>query len=361
MCCYRQAPSRLDAGRAVVYGRQMRRLLVPALVGCALLSGCLGDTDPASHLRATRAQLNAHGRTNNGPATFWWEYGTRRTAVAGGQGTRTPRRGPATSAAEVPLSEAVNGLQPDQPYYFRACGQDTAAGSPVTCGQVRRFRTSPADSTIGIVRPAGALAHVTYVAAPAVRHDVAIYAYKQVVETLQDATGQDPPLLGATLAAGPGCQVAQDARGYLVDATCSDPALGGRVVATMGPFADRVEVPYGGAVVHLGAGDDTLEGHFRDLPEEAYGEAGDDQLRGGEGNDFISGGEGDDFVAGGFGADGGDVLEGGPGHDSFYCDGPGDVALVDQATEYAQAVAVGCTAMFVTAARRAAAREAQAQ
>ena len=339
----------------------MRRVLALALVGCALLTGCVGDTDPASHLRATRAQLNAHGHTDNGPARWWWEYGTRRTAVAGGQGTRTPLRGPAASTADVALSEVVNGLQPDQPYYFRACGQDTASGSPVRCGQVRRFRTSPADSFIGITRPAGALAHVTYVAAPAVRHDVEIYAYKQVVETLGDATGQDPPLLGATLAAGPGCQVAQDARGYLVDATCSDPALGGRVVATMGPFADRVELPYGGAIVHLGAGDDTLEGTFRELPVEAHGEAGDDELRGGEGNDYITGGEGDDFVAGGFGADGDDILEGGPGYDTFYCDGPSDVALVDQATEYAQARALGCTARFVTAARRAAAREAQAR
>ena len=340
----------------------MRRVLALALVGCALPAACVGDTDPASHMRATRAQLNAHGHTNNGPARWWWEYGTRRTAVAGGQGTRTPRRGPAASAADVALSEVVNGLQPDQPYYFRACGQDTAAGSPVNCGQVRRFRTSPADSIIGITRPAGAPAHVTYVAASTVRHDVEIEAYNRVVETLEDATGKDPPLLGATLAAGPGCQLAQDARGYLVDATCSDPAgLDRRVRATMGPFADRVELPYGSAIVHFGAGDDTLEGSFFELPEEIYGEAGDDELRGGDGNDYIHGGEGNDFVASGFGADGNDVLDGGPGADTYYCDGPADVALVDHATEYAQAQALGCTPMFNTAARRAAAREAQAR
>ena len=341
----------------------MRRLLAgPALLGCVLLAGCVGDTDPASQLRSTRAQLNAHGHTNNGPAAWWWEYGTRRTTVAGGQGTRTPRRGPASSGADVALTEVVNGLQPDQPYYFRACGQDAAAGSAVTCGQVRRFRTSPADSIIGIARPAGAPAHVNYVAAPTVRHDVTIEAPNRVVETLEDATGQDPPLLGATLATGPGCQAVPDARGYLTDATCSDPAgLDRRITATMGPFADRVQLPFGSAIVHFGAGDDTLEGSFVDLPEEVYGEAGDDQLRGGEGNDFIAGGEGNDFVAGGFGADGNDVLDGGPGADFYYCDGPLDVALVDHAAEFAQAQAVGCTPMFTAAARRAAAREAQAR
>ena len=316
---------------------------------------------PGEPPRATRAQLNAHGHTDNGPARWWWEYGTRRTTVAAGQGTKTPRRGPAASADDVALSEVVSGLQPDQPYYFRACGQDTAAGSPVRCGQVRRFRTSPADSIIGIARPAGGPVHVFYVAAPTVRHDVQIEAPNHVVETLEDATGQDPPLLGATLATGPGCQAAQDARGYLVDATCSDPAgLDRRISATMGPFADRVEIPFGG-IVHLGAGDDTLEGDFGDLPVEAYGEAGDDQLRGGRGNDFIHGGEGDDFVASGFGADGNDVLDGGPGFDTFFCDGPGDVVLVDFAAEFAQARALGCTPMFSTAARRAAAREAQAR
>ena len=340
----------------------MRRLLVgPALVGCLLLAGCVGDTDPASHLRATRAQLNAHGHTDHGPARWWWEYGTRRTAVAGGQGTRTPLRGPASSAADVALSQVVSGLQPDQPYYFRACGQDTAAGSPVRCGQVRRFRTSPADSIVGLAGPAGGPVHVNYVAASTVRHDVVLEAPYRVVETLEDTTGQDPPLLGATLATGPGCQAVQDARGYLVDATCSAPEFDRRIHATMGPFADRVQLTYGSAVVHFGAGDDTLEGTFFDLPEEIYGEAGDDQLRGGEGNDFIHGGEGNDFVASGFGADGNDVLDGGPGADTFYCDGPGDIVLVDQAFEFAQARALGCTPMFSTAARRAAAREAQAR
>ena len=79
-----------------------------------VLAGCVGDTDLASHVRATRAQLNAHGHTNNGPARWWWEYATTRKAVASGQGARTTRRGPASSASDVSLTETVTGLDTDQ-------------------------------------------------------------------------------------------------------------------------------------------------------------------------------------------------------------------------------------------------------
>ena len=336
----------------------MRRVaVVVALVASAWGTGCVGDTDPASNLRATQARLNAHGHTDNGPASWWWEYGTRRSTVEGGQATRTPRRGPATSAADVTLGESVGGLQPDQPYYFRACGQDAAAGSPVRCGQVRRFRTSPADSTVTVVRPAGGgTPFMRYTAAVSVRHDVSISDRNgPVSETLADTTGQDPPLLGATIAAGAGCQAAADARGYLTEASCPEPLT--TTVATLGPLADRVRLPLGGTVLHLGGGDDVLELGFGRLPEEVYGDAGADDLSGGDGNDFISGGEGNDHLAGGArGADGNDVLVGGPGADFYSCDSTRDIVFADHPAEASQAQAVGCTVVIATAAAIRAAR-----
>ena len=232
----------------------------------------------------------------------------------------------------------------------------------MNCGQVRRFRTSPADSFIGIARPAGAPAHVTYVAASTVRHDVVIEAPYRVVETLEDAAAQDYRCWERPWPRAPAAQVAQEARGYLVDATCSDPAgLDRRVRRHDGTVRRPGRAPVRQRDRALRRRRRHAGGQLLDLPEEIYGEAGDDQLRGGEGNDFIHGGEGNDFVASGFGADGNDVLDGGPGFDFYYCDGPGDVVLVDHAAEYAQAQALGCTPMFNAAARRAAAREAPAK
>ena len=122
---------------------QGRLATLVCCIGACVLAGCVGDTDPASNVRATQAQLNAHGRTNNGPASWWWEYGVNRSTVAGGGGTRTPRQGPASSPNDVNLSTVVRNLDPDQAYFFRACGQDAAAGSPVMCGRVRELLHRP--------------------------------------------------------------------------------------------------------------------------------------------------------------------------------------------------------------------------
>lgn len=53
----------------------MRRaaMLVLMVGAVAVLAGCVGDTDPATDVRAHPATLNAHVYTNDGPATWWWE------------------------------------------------------------------------------------------------------------------------------------------------------------------------------------------------------------------------------------------------------------------------------------------------
>lgn len=106
-----------------------------------------GGTDPASDVRASRAQLNAHGHTNGAPATFWFEYSTSQSSLSGGNGTQIcgsppeadKRCGPVTSDTDIRLSQLVTGLAPNTTYYFRACGQD---GSSPNCGGILSFRTA---------------------------------------------------------------------------------------------------------------------------------------------------------------------------------------------------------------------------
>ena len=45
------------------------------------LSACVGATDPATNVRATQAQLNAHGYTDDGPAEWWWELSVSQRIV----------------------------------------------------------------------------------------------------------------------------------------------------------------------------------------------------------------------------------------------------------------------------------------
>ena len=42
--------------------------MVTVVVLALGLGACQGDTDPATHVQAFSAQLNAHGRTDDGPA-----------------------------------------------------------------------------------------------------------------------------------------------------------------------------------------------------------------------------------------------------------------------------------------------------
>ncbi len=54
-----------------------RLLTLSAVLSVALvIAGCVGGTDPATNVTNVSAQLNGHGYTNDGPATWWWEYST---------------------------------------------------------------------------------------------------------------------------------------------------------------------------------------------------------------------------------------------------------------------------------------------
>ena len=125
-----------------------------ALCGAIAAAGCAGSTEPATNVLNVSAQLNAKGYTNDGPATWWWEYDTVKadlgtasdTEVCGnGTGPKEPdnRCGPAAAGSasnQIPLNVVVNGLTPNTTYYFRACGQDTNDPGP-TCANTRSFQT----------------------------------------------------------------------------------------------------------------------------------------------------------------------------------------------------------------------------
>lgn len=129
--------------------RALRRLLIGLAVAAGGLAGagCVGGTDPATKVSTLSAQLNAHGFTDDGPATWWWEYATSQgalgtagdTEVCGFPPEADKRCGPAESPSEVQLNVRVTGLTPATTYYFRACGQD--AGESPACGAVKSFTT----------------------------------------------------------------------------------------------------------------------------------------------------------------------------------------------------------------------------
>ncbi len=133
----------------------MTRSLLATVSGIAAVAfaGCVGSTEPASNVTNVSAQLNARGYTDDGPASWWWEYDTVQselgtsndTEVCGNPPQPDRRCGPASggsSSNQVPLSVTVRGLNPSTTYYFRACGQDDNDTSP-TCAQTRSFRTLP--------------------------------------------------------------------------------------------------------------------------------------------------------------------------------------------------------------------------
>jgi phosphodiesterase/alkaline phosphatase D-like protein len=129
----------------------MTRLGLALVVGVVALglAGCVGNTDPATNVTTVSAKLNAHGRTNNGPAVWWWEYATNASnlgtaadvEVCGYPPEPDKRCGPAASSNDVALSTTVTGLRPDTTYYFRACGQDQSQGSTPACGRTLSFKT----------------------------------------------------------------------------------------------------------------------------------------------------------------------------------------------------------------------------
>lgn len=247
-----------------------RVLTAPVLVGAvAVLAGCVGNTDPATDVRATQAQLNAHGHTNNGPASWWWEYGTSRSSVANGQGTQTPHQGPASSGtSDVSLNSVVKGLDKSQAYYLRACGQDKAAGGPKTCGKVEGLYTAPADSTLRVADTANGI--VRYTGATTVAHNIVVTdslgpSTHDNIEDLEDPstsppTGSDVLPTGGSCLANPSVQFkASGLASYVDSAYCFGEA---NIQAALGPYSDVYDATRSDLAqqADLGAGNDYYVG-----------------------------------------------------------------------------------------------------
>jgi hypothetical protein len=287
---------------------------------------CAGATDDATNIRATQARLNAHGYSNDGPTTWWWEYDTVQsdlgtandTEVCGsGTGPKEPdnRCGPATGGSQnntIPLNVVVTGLTADTTYHFRACGQDTNDPSP-TCANVLSFKTTKGDSTASV--SAGIL---TFSAAAGTIQRLAISAFTDTDGVakykIEDTVDQNEfHGYGSSIVPGSGCQ--SFSRRTFDDAV-KCPASGmTRVVANTNDANDNASVF------------DSIT-----IPTTLDGGAGDDQMIGGENsNDTLIPGPGG-FVAFGGNVNGGgnDTINAQNGvRDIVWCGNGDDVANVD--------------------------------
>jgi Ca2+-binding RTX toxin-like protein len=323
------------------------------------LAGCIGNTDPASHIRATQANLNAHGRTDNGPAFWWWEYGTSQSEVQNGQGTDTEHFGPAGSPSDVPLSYVARSLTPGTTYYFRACGQDQSSPTPI-CGSVLNFRTSPADSSVW--SGAFGLAFVRFTGATDVAHaQWKTYSANGRVYIEEQQFGFGSPNVGGTIGPGPNCQTA-DIPGSPYDRAvhCSPNGIT-FVEATFGDFNDQADSNGLGLPVLFfgGGGNDTMTGS---TPSDTlFGGPANDQLAGNGGRDFVTGDAGIDTLHGNDGDDDVDARDG-QFFDLVDCGNGTDTAYVDFVQgipdEYNYALAHGCETVLASGS---AARAAQAE
>jgi hypothetical protein len=320
----------------------------------------VGNTDPATHIRATQAQLNAHGRTNNGPAYWWWEYGTSQSSVQNGQGTKTPRRGPASSSNDVPLSEVVKGLTAGTTYHFRACGQDQNSSTPV-CGSVLNFRTSPGESSAW----AGAfgLAYARFAGATNVVHrDWRVTTSFLNGHIVMEEHEFGFPNIGGTIIPGPNCTTAVIAGDPYDRAVDCRPENMTFLEASFGNFGDQADSH--GLVIPVlfsgGGGNDVLVGDTQN--DTLYGGDADDQLAGNGGRDFVTGDAGIDRLFGNAGDDSVDARDGGF-FDQVDCGSGTDTAYVDFVQgipdEYNYAVSHGCETVFGSAAAAREARTAQ--
>jgi Ca2+-binding RTX toxin-like protein len=291
----------------------MRRVVMLVLAGAmVVLVGCVGDTVPASDVRAHQAQLNAYGHTNNGPAYWWWEWATTRKAVANGQGTKTARQGPASASTDVNLKWTLAGLDNDQGYYFRACGQDQAAGSGVTCGRIYAFGTASGDTSVFSVYYG-----VRFFGASDVRHSLTVddgsgAGHIRVRENLDPST---TPPTGSALIPGDSCTGSSSAAGI----SFND-------VVECAPPAHFLELSF------PGSGDDFVN-QLGTSDISAGLNAGNDYYSGYNAGDFVSGGPGNDTIYGFgsadtlFGDDGNDYISGGPGSEVRIDGGPGNDTL----------------------------------
>lgn len=266
-------------------------MAVAGVLSVILLGGCIGTTEPPTDLRSTRVDLHARGHTNNGPASWWWEYGEVRRGVVNGQGTKTPRQGPASSAADVYLTWRLNALDPGQRYYYRACGQDQAAGSGVACGRIYEFTTAPGDSQASGTPDTQA----AFTGATSVRHDLRITNVGLTV-TFREVANEytDPPtgsFIGSTT-----CSTVATGMDYVNAVNCSHSLQFPQVRVTLGPYADTAVST---AVQSV----------------EIDGGGGNDALTGGPGADILRGGSNDDILKGGGATD---EFHCGPGNDTAY-------------------------------------------
>jgi Ca2+-binding RTX toxin-like protein len=92
------------------------------------------------------------------------------------------------------------------------------------------------------------------------------------------------------------------------------------------------------------AGDDNIEGNAGN--DRLFGASGNDFIDGGDGNDLLRGGNGDDILLGGngndklFGEDGNDTLDGGPGNNTLD-EGPGQGGIVFYGTSGDDIIRIG--------------------
>jgi hypothetical protein len=128
----------------------MARLALALTLVALALTGCYGNTTPATNLKPDGATLNAKGTADNGPAFSYFEYWK---AATPNDKTRTPtRQWPA--GASGPFSESIGAdrgqapLQQNTAYEFRVCGGDDET-KPAVCVPSRVFTTPAGDAVDG--------------------------------------------------------------------------------------------------------------------------------------------------------------------------------------------------------------------
>ncbi len=138
-------PSQLKSAKHV-------RLVVPAvaLLCVLVLSGCEGNTTPATGVGTTTAILNGQGSCSGGvptPCSWYWRWGTN-----GNFQYSSAISGPAKATWSGTLSYQVTGLTPGTTYSYELCGEGDAQSSFICAGSgngISQFTTESSGSTSG--------------------------------------------------------------------------------------------------------------------------------------------------------------------------------------------------------------------
>jgi hypothetical protein len=107
---------------------------VVALAGAAVLAGCSEETNPATNVTATSANLNGTltWKNGEGPGEIWWEYSDDNaanwTATAHTSYPRLACSDP-SGTCSAPVSKDITGLIPSSHYIFRLAGWTTLNGN----------------------------------------------------------------------------------------------------------------------------------------------------------------------------------------------------------------------------------------